>query len=101
MPPAADTLHRKRRGVVITTHIDPSHILSDIINPVGNCFGNVRIDEVVDKNFFWFPLWPPLATLVVIAADQLLLFGVHRDDRISLIQRSTHTFVQIMKLTIP
>ena len=45
--PAADRLDGERCGVVIVADRHPAGIRGDVVNPVGVCFAQFRVDKVV------------------------------------------------------
>ena len=83
-PPTADGVHREVGGVVVDADADPALVAAQVVDPVGNRLALGRDDEVVDLHALRLALRTPLATHVLEVADQLLLLGVHRNDRAGL-----------------
>src|SRR5262245_62091403 len=57
LPPAANTLHGKRRGVVIRPHVDPARIPGHVVDAIGRDPPESRDDEIVDAYRDRLPCW--------------------------------------------
>ncbi len=82
-PPASNLLHCKLRGVVIDADVHPASIGGQVINVVGGDLAQLRIDEVMNPDFFRHPLGLPLLAGVLEVTDQFLLLGIDGNYRIA------------------
>jgi hypothetical protein len=65
IPPGGDGLHGKLSGIMVHSDTDPTLILTDIVNPVRNCFTEFLVLEIVATNLFWLPFGLPLPACVI------------------------------------
>src|ERR1035438_5722200 len=98
VPPLSDTLHRESGAAMVRPHIDPAHILPQIVDAVG-CI--LLLSKVMYLNRFRFSLGLPLATAVLIISDLLFLFGVDRNGRLPLAQKFLSLRIYVLKLRVP
>jgi len=47
LPPAPNTLHRKRRCIVVLAYNNPSAVPAAIIDSVGNCLAQLLVHEIM------------------------------------------------------
>ena len=71
------------------------------IMDVGNGLALLRDDEVVHPHVLRIALRPPLPATVLELSDQLLLLGIHRNDRMTLLLSTAHLLVEVVELRIP
>ena len=86
VPPAADRLDRELGGVGGVAHVDPAFVVGDVVDPIGDGLGVLAqgpVGEVVHVHPLGFTARLPFGAAVGVVADQLLLFGVDRDHRIT------------------
>src|SRR4029077_15788610 len=57
-------------------------------------------DEVMDPHLFRVPLEPKLSAPVFKVPHQLLLLGIYRDDRLTLLEEASDLLVDMLKLSI-
>ena len=69
---------------MVDAEIDPAVVGGKIIHPIGDGAAQFRDQEVVDPNLFGIAPRAPLTARVLEVADQLLLLGIDRDDRLLL-----------------
>src|ERR1700674_4165331 len=99
-PPAPDALHGKGGRVVINTHAHPASILAHIVDAIRSDSSQLGNDEVMHPLLFRVPLEPKLSAPVFKVPHQLLLLGIHRDDRLTLLQEASDLLVDMLKLSI-
>src|SRR5580700_2763891 len=99
-PPAPNALHGEGGRVVINTHADPASILAHIVDAIGSDSSQLGNDEVMDPDLFRIPLGPLLSASVFKVPHLLFLLGIHRDDRLTLLQEASDLLVDMFKLSI-
>ena len=82
-PPTPNRLRRKSSRIVIDADADPTLVFSQVVHPVGNGLAQVLVNEVVEQDFYGLTPGLPLTAAHAEFADQLLLFGVYRNDRLT------------------
>ena len=81
-------------------HADPTLIVGEVVNAVGNGFAQVRILEIVNADFLGFALRLPLLAGVLESPQQFLLFRVHRHHRLPAFLQAPHLAVEVLELGI-
>ena len=76
LPPRPQRGDGERGGVVIAAHADPPGVGRDVIHPIGDGLADRGVGEVVHVDGDGLAFGLPLPASVLVAADQLLLFGV-------------------------
>src|SRR5665213_2995117 len=87
LPPPADRVDRELRSVVIDPDVHPALIRGDVIDAIRARFTELLVLEVVHADQLGLALGAPFPPGVLEIADQLLLFAVDRDDRLTVLQR--------------
>ena len=77
IPPASDALDGEHRCVVTDTEIDPSDIVSDVVDAIWHRLAEFGDDEVMHPNRLWLALGAQLTAAILEVADKLLLLGVN------------------------
>ena len=86
--------------LVINTHADPASILAHIVDAIGSDSSQLGNDEVMHPHLFRLPLEPKLSASVFKVPQQLLLLGIHQDDRLTLLKEAWDLLVDVLKLSI-
>jgi hypothetical protein len=81
-PPAADRLHRQRRGVMAGAHVHEPGIGAHVVNPVRDRGPGPGLSEGVVADPHRAALGPPLPPGLGVLPGLLLLLGVHADHRL-------------------
>ncbi len=100
-PPTTDRGHGKTGRIVIGSHVHKTRVPGQIVNAVRISPGHRRIGKIVVLHLFSRPLATPLPPFVFKVSNQLLLLGVHRNDRLALPQRQLHLPVDVPELGVP
>src|SRR2546425_9191730 len=100
-PPAPDRLHSTLSRVMIHPHTDPARVCGFVIDAVRNNLAQRLTREVMDPDLLRLALRRPLAPTIAELADQFLLFGVDRYDRLALLLEGLGTTVHVLELRIP
>ena len=100
MPPPPNAFDGKLCGVMIRPHIDPTDIQCWIIHTLGRYLSLNGILKIMDLNLLRRSLRAPLGTSLFEVANQFLLLGIHRDDRIAKALKLLHLSVNVFKLGI-
>lgn len=98
LPPSSDGFHRELRRVRRVPHEDRSLVARKVVDPIRNRASEGILEEVVDVHSKGFP--PPRRSGVLERADQLLLLGVHADDRPSQLSERLDLCPKIEKLSV-
>jgi hypothetical protein len=80
---------------------DPAGVGGKIIDTVGHCPSQSLDEEVVNPHLFRVALRPPFPAAVLEIADQFLLLGINRDDRLLGFERGLRQSIDVSKLRIP
>src|ERR1035441_1791745 len=80
LPPAADRLDCEGRGIGAGPDVHPAGVRGQVIHPVRGDLAQLLAGEVVVVDPL--RLTRPLGARVGVVADQLLLLGIDRDDRL-------------------
>ncbi len=100
-PPPADRVDRERGGVMIIADRYPSLVRADIIHPIRDRFGDIRVREVVDIDPGRAALGFPSPSAVGFGAvDQLFLLAVDRDHRLTSGDELTSNPVDVLELGV-
>lgn len=100
-PPAANRLDREGGGVVVDADAHPAVVGGEVVDTVGDGFAEIRVDEVVDPNGDGLALGLPFAAGVAEFADEFLLLGVNRDDRLALALHLGGLAGDVPELSVP
>jgi hypothetical protein len=73
----------------------------EVVDPVGDRLAHLRIGEVVDVDPLGLARRLPLGTAACVAADQLLVLGVHADHRLPGGQMDLGLLVEVAELGVP
>ena len=68
--------------------------------PYGDRLAQLRVEEVVDADLLGVALGLPLPAAVLEVADQFLLLGVHRDDRLAPPLERSDLAVDVLELGV-
>src|SRR6185312_14880874 len=99
-PPAADAVGGELRGIVVDADADPSLVVENVVDAVGNHLAQRLVLEVMHADLIRAALGAPLTPAVAEIPNQFLLFGVHRDRRLPMAQAIAHLAVDVAELGI-
>ena len=99
-PPSAYRSDGELRRIVRNADSNPSFISADVVHPVGNCLPELLVGEVMHLHLNRLTLPLPLTACVLEVADELLLLGVDRDDRTTLLQEGCRGTVDEIELPV-
>jgi len=85
---------------MVDSHTDPRFVLRHVVDSVGGDAAQFADDEVVHAHLLWLALGTQLAPAVLERSDQLLLFCVHRDGRLTCPQLLLDRAIQVFKLSV-
>src|SRR5215475_2841809 len=100
-PPSPNRFRCEARSVVIDPNTNPTLVLCDIIDTVGDGLPELFIHKVVNTYFHGLAFRLPFSSAVFEVADQFFLFGIDRNNRLTALLDSTHSRVDMLKLRIP
>jgi len=100
LPPTANGVHGEAGGVVINAHTDPAFVPTQIVDAVGDRFALFGDDEIVHAHSLRRPFRAPLSTGILEVPHQLLLLGVHRDDRLTPLLSAVNLVVEVVELRV-
>jgi hypothetical protein len=101
LPPAADRGDCERGGVVVAPDVDPAGVRGHVVDAVRDRLAGLPVEEVVRVDPDRFTLRAPLPAVVLVRADQFLLFGIHADNRVSAGLVLLDLLVEVTKLRVP
>ena len=85
---------------MIDTNAHPPAIRADVVDPVRDGLAQLRDQEIVGPYRFGLALGTPCPARILEIANQLLLFGIHRDRRLTLSQRRVDRLVEVLELGV-
>jgi len=88
------------RPCVVRAYIDEAGVASQVIDPVGIGAGHLGTGKVMSLDLVRRSRLVPLAALVLVVADQFLLFRVYGNDRLARPQSTFHGAVDMTELRI-
>src|SRR3984957_16356941 len=100
LPPLPNRGDGKGWGVGGGTHPPPSLVTSHVVDAVRDCLPQSVLRKIVDQRLLRHPLRLPLVPSILEIADQLLLLGIHRDNRLSAPHASIGGRVDALKLSV-
>ena len=100
IPPATDALHCKSRRVMIHSHIYPTAVLPDSVDPLRSHFAPLLDLEIMHAHLFWFSLGPQFPPAILEIPNQLFLLRVYRDHRLSVSQTPLDPSIDVFKLRV-
>ena len=100
MPPAPDALDGEDCRVVIDAEIDPSGIVSDVVDAVWHRLAEFGDDEVMHPDRLGLTLGSQLPAAILEVPDKLLLLGVDRDGRLTGSLEGRHVGVDVLELGV-
>jgi hypothetical protein len=101
LPPAPQRRHRERGRVVVAAHAHPSGVSAQVIDPVGDRLANRRVGEVVHVDPLGLASRLLLGAAIGVAADQLLLLGVHAHNWLPVGLLRLGLLVDLAELRVP
>ena len=84
LPPLANAGHGKDGGVVIRADRHAPHVSVQVVHAVGKGFALTQVRKIIDVDRRRLARRVPFPPGVFEGADQLALFGIHRNHRLSL-----------------
>ena len=99
-PPAADRLNRECRCVMIHADTDPTGVVGQIVDAIGDRPAQFLDQEVVHPNVLRLTCGTPFPTGVLEVSDEFLLLRIDRDHRFARGQRRGHGVVDVNELRI-
>ena len=100
LQPLPDRSHGERGGIVRNANADPALVGGDIVNAIGRNLAKVFVLEIVDVHTLRPALGPVIAAAIPESANQLLLLGIDRYDRLTGSLRREHLAVDMLELGI-
>jgi hypothetical protein len=85
---------------MIGAHTDPSLVGANVIDTIRIGASQFRIDEVMHLDFDRLTGLLPFPPRILADADQFLLLGIDRDNRLARFERSPNTGIDLDKLRI-
>jgi hypothetical protein len=82
LPPPPDGSDREACRIVVDAHADPPRIAGEIVDARGNGFALLGNEEIMHAHPGGLTFRTPLAPTILEVSDQLLLLGIHGDDRL-------------------
>src|SRR5919201_6329934 len=101
LPPASQGGDRERGGVVVGPDADPAGVAPKVVDAVGDGLAEGGVGEVVHVDLFGLAGGLPPAAAACVAADQLLLLGVHAPHRLPGGEVGLGLFVAVAELGVP
>jgi hypothetical protein len=98
VPPAPYAGNRKRCGVVADPEVDPSIIGGDVVDAIRCHLAEFRDDEVVDPNRLGLSFRTQFTAAILEVANEFLLLGVDRDDRLASSLERLHFGIDVLEL---
>src|SRR4029077_8433357 len=83
LPPTTYGLGREVGGVMVNADADPTFIIGQVEDAIGNCFTQGRILKVVHTHLFRLALRSPFPARILEISHQFLLFRVYRHHGLS------------------
>ena len=83
--------------VAIRANVDPTGVLPQIVNSVGNVF---LLSEIMYLDRFGLTLWPPFAAPILVVSYLFLLFRVYGNSGLATLQEFRRLRVDVFKLRI-
>jgi hypothetical protein len=99
-PPSADTVHRKRGGVVVDTHAYPTFVPRQIVYPVRDSLAFRRYQKIVYPDPPWIPLRTPFLPCILEISNQFFLLRINRNHRLGTCLLSAYLPVNVLELCI-
>ena len=100
LPPRLDAGDRELRGFGRDPDRHPAFVVPHVVDPVGNRPAQLLVDEVMGVDEDRLARRGKLTPAVPVAADQLLLFAVDRDQRLPGSERLRGDLRDVLKLQI-
>ena len=100
LQPLPDRSHGERGGIVRNANAYPALVGGDIVNAIGHNLAKVFVLEIVDVHTLRSALGPVIAAAISEIANQLLLLGIDRYDRLTGSLRRKHLAVDMLELGI-
>ena len=100
-PPEADRIDRETGRVVVDADTDPARVTRDVVNPVWRRPARFRDFEIVHPDVLGLAFRAQFAARVLEVANQLLLFGIHRNRRAAFRQNGFHLGIDVTELRVP
>src|SRR5687767_12912561 len=85
---------------MIDADADPPFVALKVVHAIGDRFPLLGNQEVVYADWFGIAGGPPLPSRVLEVPNQLLLFRIYRDRRLTALMKTTYLVVDVMKLRI-
>ena len=76
LPPLPDRRNGERRGVVISTDIDPCLVATHVVDTVGDCLADGVTRKIMYQHFFGCGHGLPLSATILEVTDEFFLLGV-------------------------
>ena len=96
-----NAVDRELGRVVIDADAHVTRIRGNIVDPIRNSFAKLFIDEVMHIDFVGATLRSIVTARILLVADQLFLFGINRDHRLTSILEGHDLLVDMLELGIP
>src|SRR4029077_18538776 len=90
LPPAPEARHGELSGVMVDADADPPLVPPPIVDPFGDGLAQLLVREVLGAALFGLATGPPHSPGIAKIPDQLLLFRIDRDDRLTVLSEETH-----------
>ncbi len=101
VPPLPDRGDSELGGVSCVTYRYPTFVVRHVVDPVGDCFAQEWVGEVMNVGADRVAFGLILSAAVGLVPQQFLLLGVHRHHRIPRSQERVDQPTQITELAVP
>jgi PKD repeat protein len=99
-PPATDAVGGELRRVVVNADADPSLVIADVVDAIGDHLAQCLIHKVMHPDRLRLALGPPLPPVILEITDQFLLFRVDRHRWLAASQAVPHHAVDVAELGV-
>src|SRR5476649_2316814 len=98
--PAANRIDRELRRVVVDAKTNPAGIGCHVIDAIGRHLAKGLVDEVMHVDRIGTSRGAVIAAAILVLADQFLLFGVNRNDRLASRLNRRDLAVDVLELPV-
>lgn len=100
LPPAPNTLHCKRRRVVVLTYDNPVAVSSGIVESVGNSLAQLLVREIMHVGLFRLTFGLPLPACIFEFTHVFLFLGVYGQYWQTTVKEALYLVVDVLKLGV-
>src|SRR6516225_4286130 len=99
-PPVPNRGHSELCGIMIHAYADPTFIATRVIHSIGKPLAQLLVFEIMHAHGFWCALRLPLSSPVLEISDQLFLFCIYGNHRLSTFLKLAAAPAEILKLLV-